>query len=144
MSQSIRPGSRVTLQYTLTLENGLLVDSSTADQPLQFTHGDGNLHPGLENCLLGMQAGEHARHVIPPAQGFGQADPAAIQILPRSDFADASLLRTDAIIGFALPDGREIPGRIIELRDRDAVVDFNHPLAGQVLVFSVEIIRVET
>lgn len=142
--QEISRGSRVTLHYTLTLENGLEADSSQGGEPLSFTIGDGSMLEGLEVCLLGMRAGQQATFMVEPEQGFGFPDAEAIQVMPRDDFPDDMDLTPGVIIGFTTPAGDEVPGTVTELDEARVTVDFNHPLAGHRLSFAVDILAVQS
>jgi len=138
----IAPGMTVTLHYVLTLEDGLEVDNSRGGEPLVFTLGDGTLIAGLEDCLIGMCAGEAQRYTVEPTRGFGFPDPQNIHELPRDDFPLELDLTPGVVLSFAAPDGEEIPGVVLELDEARVKVDFNHPLAGHTLIFEVEIIDV--
>ena len=141
---SIVPGSRVLMHYTLSLEDGSEVDSSRGDEPLRFTLGDGTLIHGLEQALLGFQAGDQQLLYIEPQDGFGLRDEDNVHAMPRSDFNVEMELEPGTIVAFEAPNGEEVPGMIIELNDDSVSVDFNHPLAGHRLIFDIEILEVET
>lgn len=141
----ISRGSRVTLHYTLTLENGTEADSSRGDEPLGFTIGDGTMLAGLEHFLLGMHPGQRATFTVSPEHGFGHRDAEAVHVLPRDDFPEdlGMELAPGVIIGFTTPAGDEVPGTVTEVDEARVTVDFNHPLAGHTLSFAVEILAVE-
>lgn len=142
MNYPISPESTVTLHLSLGLEDGTVAESTFEDEPLTFTMGDGTLVEGLELGLYGLQAGTNQRLVLEPEQAFGLHDPAKLQQLPRAEFPTELALEPGIIIGFDTPSGEELPGTIISLTDETVEVDFNHPLAGRVVVFEVEIIAV--
>lgn len=141
--QEITPGSRVTLHYTLTLENGTEADSSRGGEPLVFTLGDGTMLEGLENFLLGMSVGQRASYSVSPEQCFGYPTADAVHIMPRADFPVGMELAPGVIVGFTTPGGDEVPGTVTEVDETQVTVDFNHPLAGHTLDFDVEILVVE-
>lgn len=140
---AIAPGSRVTLHYAITLEDGTVADSSYGTEPLQCVIGDGTLLSGLERALYGLTAGQHQRLRIPPAEGFGERDADNIHDLPRGDFAPEMQLAPGVIIGFATPSGAEVPGMVREVGDEMVKVDFNHPLAGHEITFDVDILAID-
>lgn len=143
MTTVIAPGSRVTLHYTLLLGDGTVVDSTRHGEPATFVTGSGELAEILENRLLGMAAGE-CRHIeLPAMETRALATAQSAERLPRTDFPPELALQAGQIIGFALPDGQEIPGLVLEVTETEVVMDFSHPLAGRDLVFDVEIITVE-
>ena len=142
MTHPISPGSTVTLHLSLTLEDGTVAESTFDDEPLTLTMGDGSLAEGLELGLYGLRPGNTQRLELYPEQAFGLHDPGKVHQLPRTDFDAALVLEPGSIIGFDTPGGEELSGTIIALDDATVEVDFNHPLAGRVVIFDVEIIAV--
>jgi FKBP-type peptidyl-prolyl cis-trans isomerase SlpA len=140
---AIGANTRVTLHFSLRLENGDIVDSTFERKPATFTVGDGNLLAGFERKLFGMRAGERATHTVTPVDAFGQPNPANVQRFKRSQFAADMDLHEGLIISFADASKAELPGVVKSFNDDEVVVDFNHPLAGRTLAFEVEIIAVE-
>ncbi len=138
---AIGPQTQVTLHFAIKLDDGTEVDSNFAAEPATFTVGDGNLLPGFEQSLFGLQAGEKTTLRILPEQGFGQRNPNNIQKVPRSQFADMAL-EPGLMISFADAGQSELPGVVSEFDDKQVTVDFNHPLAGRELFFDVQILTV--
>lgn len=135
-------GARVSLHFTIELENGEVVDSTREKSPATFEYGDGNLLPGFEQALLGLAAGDKTRVRIAPEQGFGMRNPNNLQRYLVSDFKDMEL-EPGLMISFSDPSQAGLPG-IVDSIDGDRVtIDFNHPLAGKMLYFDVEITAVE-
>jgi FKBP-type peptidyl-prolyl cis-trans isomerase SlpA len=138
----IRPGSRVTLHFTLAIADGLVVDSAGPDEPLTIVIGQGDIAAGLEKYLLGLAPGEQ-RHVdIPAGEVHRQADPDAQHVFARADFPADMELVPGMVMGFALPSGEEVPATILTVNDDSVQVDFSHPLAGHDLSFDVVILAV--
>ena len=142
MNYPISPASTVTLHLSLTLKDGTVAESTFEDEPLTFTMGDGALAEGLELGLYGLRPGDTQRLELYPEQAFGLRDPGKVHQLPRADFAAEMALEPGLIIGFNTPGGEELSGTIIAFDDATVEVDFNHPLAGRVVIFDVEIIAV--
>jgi FKBP-type peptidyl-prolyl cis-trans isomerase SlpA len=138
----IQAGSKVTMHFSLTLEDGTVAEDSFDSKPLEFTMGDGSLNEGLELGLYGMEAGEEETLTMTPEQTFGFHDPENIHDMPRSDFDVDMDLAEGMIIGFTTPAGDEVPGMIKEVSEKSVLVDFNHPLAGHELVYRVRILAV--
>jgi len=138
----ISPESTVTLHLSLTLEDGTVAESTFADEPLTVTMGDGSLAEGLELGLYGLRPGDTQRLELYPEQAFGVRDPGKVHQLPRADFDAQLVLEPGSIIGFDTPGGEELSGTVIALDDAMVEVDFNHPLAGRIVIFEVEIIEV--
>jgi FKBP-type peptidyl-prolyl cis-trans isomerase 2 len=141
-AQEVQPGAVVHLEFTLRDESGALQDDNRGRPPLVFTHGTGEVIPGLERALTGMKAGETKRITVPPEEGYGPVDPAAITEVPKAR-VPAEALVVGARLSGQTRSGREVPVRVREIRDGTVVLDLNHPLAGKTLVFEVRVILVE-
>ena len=140
MTLPIDSGTTVTLHFSLTLENGHIVDSNFEASPATFTVGDGNLLPGFESPLMGLVDGDEREFSILPENAFGQHNPQNVQAVERNNFEDREL-ELGTMFSFQNGDG-ELPGVVIEVQDNEVMVDFNHPLAGQIILFTVKIISV--
>ncbi len=144
---TVRPiaaGSRVTLHFSLHLRDGTLVDESRGGAPLVVTIGQGELVAGLEQCLLGLRAGDRRNFEIAAGDAYGPSLNNNIQSLPRDAFPPDMDIKPGMVVGFELPSGEEVPGTVVSMGDADVVIDFSHPLAGHDLVFDVEILSVES
>ena len=141
MSIKIEQGIRVTLYFSLKLENGKTVDSNFDGKPATFTLGDGNLLPGFEAPLVGLEAGAQGEFVIAPEHAFGQPNPENIQLLSLDNF-DQETLNVGDVFSFQNGDG-ELPGVIAAIHAENVDVDFNHPLAGRSIIYTVDIVDVE-
>jgi FKBP-type peptidyl-prolyl cis-trans isomerase SlpA len=135
-------GSTVTLHLSLTLEDGTVAEETFSGEPHTFRMGDGSLVHGLELGLYGLKPGDTQRLRLDPEQAYGLRDPQQVHRLPRERFTDEIQPEPGLIIGFATPDGQEIPGAVLSVSDDSVEVDFNHPLAGHAITFDVEIIDV--
>ncbi len=140
---TIGPGSRVTMYFTLSMKNGIVADSTNPNEPMTFTMGDGSLIHGLEMAIMGLKPGEKQSVELDPLNAFGFSDPDNIHNLPRSEFSADLPVDPGTVISFSTPSGDEVPGTIREVTDDNVKVDFNHPLAGQDVIFEVEIVDVQ-
>ncbi len=140
---TIGPGSEVLMHFTLSLADGTLADSTREGEPLRFIMGDGTLIEGLELVLYGLKKGDRQCLSIEPRDAFGFPDEENVHTMPRNEFPADMQLETGLIIGFTTPSGEEVPGAIKEIRHDEVVVDFNHPLAGNEIIFDVEILEVK-
>ncbi len=130
----------VSMHYTLTLDDGEVVDSSVKGDPLQFLQGFGQIIPGLEKELYGMAIGDNKKVVVAAVDGYGEIDPDAFQVVPRSIFPEE--LDLEEGMGLRMRDqasGQLIETYVAEIRADEVLLDFNHPLAGEVLTFDIEI-----
>ena len=140
---TIGPGSEVLMHFTLSLPDGTVADSTREGEPLRFVMGDGTLIEGLELVLYGLKKGDRQCLSIGPRDAFGFPDKENIHTMPRSEFPADIQLEAGLIIGFTTPSGEEVPGAIQEVKDDEVVVDFNHPLAGNEIIFDVEILELK-
>lgn len=133
----------VQLDYTLTLANGEVYDSSDETGPLEYIQGQGQIITGLEEALYGMKVGEEKDVVVTPDVAYGEYDPENIQTLPRDIFPPDMELEPGMGIDLYDEDAdEEIEAIIAEVDDDSIVVDFNHPLAGETLNFHVKVVGV--
>lgn len=130
----------VTIHYTLTGEDGEVIDSSAGGDPLAYLHGAGNIVTGLESALEGKAAGDKVEVTVAPEDGYGEVDPALRGEIPVERFGD-----TDPEVGMRFraetPDGMVVL-EVTEVGEEIVQVDGNHPLAGEVLHFAVEIVEI--
>ncbi|MGD8616513.1 MAG: FKBP-type peptidyl-prolyl cis-trans isomerase [Gammaproteobacteria bacterium] len=136
-------GSRVTVHFSLKLAGGMTVESSFDNEPVTFRVGDGTLDRGLELALIGLRGGDHQTLTLMPGQAFGRRDENAVQWVDRTQFPHEMELQPGHIVGFAGPDGEELAAAVLEVRDDQVRVDFNHPLAGREIEFESQILRVD-
>jgi FKBP-type peptidyl-prolyl cis-trans isomerase SlpA len=139
----VSEGTRVYVNFSVSLEDGSEVDSNFGGEPVAFVVGDGSLLPGFERLLFGMSAGQRRMFTVPPEDGFGQPNDSNVQYLPRSQFDDDSELEIGLVYSFADASGGELPGLIVAFDEEEVTIDFNHPLAGRNILFDVLVHRVE-
>lgn len=139
----ITNNSIVTLHHKLGLTDGSILEDTYDDEPMTFRLGTGELAQGLELALIDLQPGDEQTLDIGPDLAFGFADELAVQTLDRSEFDPQYPLEEGMIIEFSTPSGETLPGAILEFDDSRVKVNFNHPLAGQTVRYSVRIIAVE-
>lgn len=139
---AIAQNMQVTLHFSLSLENGDVVDSTFDNKPATFTVGDGSLLPGFERKLIGLEKGAREKFVVLPEEAFGQPNPNNVQYFKRSQFDPALELHEGLVISFADAANSELPGVVSRFDNEEVVVDFNHPLAGRTITFKVDILDV--
>lgn len=131
----------VRLDYTLTLSDGEIYDSSAETGPLEFLQGQGHIIAGLEEALYDMTVGDEKDVVVTPDYAYGEYDPEAVQTLPRDVFPPGMELEPGMAIDLYDEDAEEeIEAYIAEVNRDGVVIDFNHPLAGETLNFHVKVV----
>ncbi len=140
----ITPECRVILHYSLTLADGTEVVSTFDDTPLSFNLGDGTMVEALEDSLLGLACGADAQIILAGDDAFGPSTDEKIQRMPRSEFPDEMEIASGQVIAFSTPGGDEVAGQVLEINEKDVLMDFNHPLSGHLITFRVKILQVDT
>ena len=139
---AIKDGDTIKISYTGTLDDGSVFDSSeNHDAPLEFTVGSGQVIPGFDEAVRGMEVGEEKTFRIEPADAYGEANPEMTQTVPKSMLQFDTEITEGMMIMVGTADGQQMPARISEVTDETLTLDMNHPLAGQALTFSIKVIE---
>jgi FKBP-type peptidyl-prolyl cis-trans isomerase SlyD len=131
----------VTLNYTLTDEDGGIIDQSQ-EGSFAYLHGASNIIPGLENALAGKRAGDQLQVSVEPAEGYGEHNDDLMQVVPRDAFPEGEVLEPGMQFHAQGPDGQPIVVTIAAVEGDEVTIDGNHPLAGTTLNFDVTVIEV--
>ncbi|MEO0314300.1 MAG: hypothetical protein RI928_756 [Pseudomonadota bacterium] len=136
----------LTLHYRLSTLEGQDIVSTFEENPATLQVGSGQLAPFLESCLLGLPEGAHQSFELTADQAFGPRNPDLLQRVSLSTLRENSdpdqIYSVGDLVDFAAPGGGQFAGVLLEMSERDALFDFNHPLAGQAVKFEVRIIGV--
>jgi peptidylprolyl isomerase len=135
-------GDTVRIHYTGTLDDGTQFDSSAGRDPLEFALGSGQVIPGFDSAVDGMAVGESKSVTIDPEQAYGQRHEQLVQQVPMSAFPDDMELAVGMQLQSQSPDGQVMNLVVTEVEDNAVTVDANHPLAGQALTFSIELVEI--
>lgn len=137
----VADNTAVSIHYTLTNDEGEVIDSSVGHDPLVYLHGKGNIISGLEQALHGKAAGEQFNVRIHAEDAYGEFMEDRVQVIPRSMFEGIDVLEVGMQFHADVSEG---PGvvTIVAIDGDDITIDGNHPLAGVPLTFDVEIVDV--
>lgn len=136
-------GLVVSLAYSLRLDDGEEIDTAAGDDPLVYLHGAQNIIPGLERALAGLKIGDARSVTVSPDDAYGEMDPDAFELVPYDAFpGDLELEEGMGLRMVESGTGRQMEAYISELRDDGALLDLNHPLAGETLHFNVEVVGI--
>lgn len=124
--------------YVLKNGDGEVLQSSRDSEPMAYLHGQGGIIAGLEEEMVGKAAGDRFEASIPPEKAYGEHDPDRVQSVPREAFAGVDQVEPGMVFS-AQTDQGEFPITVREVSDETVVVDANHQLAGQTLVFDIEV-----
>ncbi len=135
-------GDTVRVHYTGTLEDGTEFDSSRDRDPIEFVLGAGQVIPGFENAVTGMEPGETKTFTIPADEAYGPHRPELVHRIPRAQVPAEVTLAPGARLEARDQGGRRVVLTVVEVTDEEAVLDANHPLAGKDLTFQIELVAV--
>lgn len=139
---SIKDGDTIKIDYTGTLDDGSVFDSSeNHGQPLEFTVGAGQVIPGFEEAVRDMEEGEEKEFRIEPCDAYGEYNEELAQQVPKNVVRSDMDIEVGMMLLVRTPDGREIPARVTEIGDEQLTLDMNHPLAGKALNFSIKVVE---
>lgn len=137
-------GKRVQVHYTGTLKDGTKFDSSLdRGQPLGFTCMQGQMIPGFDAAVKDMAVGEKKTVEIPAAEAYGEHRDDLVMQMPIENVPNPSELVVGDMVQLSGPGGRPTPARIHEVTDQYVALDLNHELAGQDLIFEIELISAD-
>jgi FKBP-type peptidyl-prolyl cis-trans isomerase SlyD len=130
----------VSMEYILRID-GVIVDSSDEEGPLEFLQGKGNIIKGLETALYGMKPGDKKRVVVAPTDAYGEYEDEAVIDVSRREFPPDIPLKPDVELEVTDDDGDTQFARIVKVSKSSVTLDFNHPMAGKTLDFDVTILE---
>lgn len=138
----VKSGDTVKVHYTGKLVNGEQFDSSVGREPLEFTVGAGMMIPGVDAALPGMSIGDKKTVNIPAAEGYGEKDPNAVIPFPKENVPADMKLEPGMQLTLTNQEGQPFPVVVTEIQDDVIILDANHFLAGQELVFDIELVEI--
>ncbi|MEC4114836.1 peptidylprolyl isomerase [Myroides pelagicus] len=143
MSQ-VKQNDTVRVHYTGKLADGQIFDSSVErGEPIEFTLGQGQLIPGFENGVIGMEVNQKKTIEIPFGEAYGDVQQEMFMEVPKSQLPQ----EMEPQVGMGLvsrnPDGSEMQLRVAEVKEDTIIVDANHPLAGKDLIFELEVVEIK-
>lgn len=141
--RTVQLGDTVSVEYTGSFPNGTVFDTSEGRGPLTVQIGAGQVIPGFEDGLLGLSLNEQARLEIPPEQGYGVRSEEFIQTVSVEDFGIDPTEYIGEIIQVTAPNGQMLQALLIDVEDGMVILDLNHRLAGETLIFDVEVVAIE-
>lgn len=139
---AVAAGRKVSIEYTLRLEDGTLADSNVGGPPLVYTQGTASLLPGLERALEGMVPGESKQGTLEAAEAYGAIDPNLFQQVAAERIPEQER-RVGAQLAYRDEKGERRLVRVHEVRGDRIVVDMNHPYAGSDVRYEVRVLKVE-
>lgn len=143
MAEAAKNGDTVRVHYTGRLESGEVFDSSEGGDPLEFQIGSGQVIPGFDEGVRGMSVGDQKTVEIESGDAYGPRAEQLVQSVPREGMNLDAEPHAGMNLIMQLPDGNQIPVAITEVTDTHVTLDANHPLAGQNLIFDINLVEIK-
>jgi FKBP-type peptidyl-prolyl cis-trans isomerase 2 len=140
--QQAKSGDTVKVHYSGRLSDGTTFDSSSGREPLEFEVGSGQVIKGFDDGVNGMNVGDKKTIQIPVDEAYGQKDENMIVEFPKSNFPPDLKPEVGMQLNMTNGSGQVIPVVIVEVGEETVILDANHPLAGQDLIFDIELVDI--
>jgi len=137
-----KAGDTVKVHYTGTLDDGTIFDSSEEREPLEFQLGEGQVIPGFEDAVVGMNVGDIKTTRISSEEAYGLHDEDMVLTVPREQFPPNIEPELDQQLQLRQPDGSSFVVTIIDITEDNVTLDGNHPLAGEALTFTIQLVEI--
>ena len=137
----VKKGDKIKVDYEGRFESGEVFDASEKHgQPLEFEAGKGMVVPGFDAAVIGMDVGEEKTVTLKPEEAYGMPNDKAVQKVPKDKFPAEA--KEGMMIGVPLPNGQQMPAKIVKIDDKEVTIDMNHPMAGKVLIFKIKVVEI--
>lgn len=140
--QQVKSGDKVKVHYHGKLTTGETFDSSEGRQPLEFEVGSGMVIKGFDAGVTGMTVGEKRTINIPAEEAYGPLNPDMFIEYPKAQFPADMKLELGMPLVMSNAAGQQFEVKICEIKDEVIVLDANHPLAGEELIFDLELVEI--
>ena len=140
--QQVKNGDTVKVHYHGRLSDGTTFDSSDGREPLEFEVGSGMVIKGFDDGVVGMEVGDKRTLEIPADEAYGDKNPDMLVEFPKEQFPEDMKPEVGMRLNMTNGGGQVIPVVITEVKDESVILDANHPLAGEDLVFDIELVDI--
>lgn len=140
--QQVKTGDTVKVNYTGTLDDGSVFDTSTGRDPLEFKIGEGQVISGFEQAVIGMITGESRTTKILAEDAYGPHRKEMVIVVERGKLPQDLNPEVGVQLEVRRPDGHFFPVLVTDVSDGDITLDANHPLAGKDLTFNIELVEI--
>jgi peptidylprolyl isomerase len=138
----VKSGDTIKVHYHGKLTSGETFDSSEGREPLEFEVGSGMVIKGFDDGVTGMSVGEKKTINIPVAEAYGPRNPEMIIEMPKERFPADMEIAVGMPLGMSDQSGQQFQVTIVEIKEEVVMLDANHPLAGQELIFDLELVEI--
>ncbi|MFT5021853.1 MAG: FKBP-type peptidyl-prolyl cis-trans isomerase 2 [Flavobacteriaceae bacterium] len=143
MMNQVKENNTIKVNYTGKLSDGQVFDSSEGKEPLEFTLGQGQIIPGFEKGVMDMKLNEKKTITIAKEEAYGEINDDLKQEVQKTELPEDITPKVGMGLVSKTPDGKETNLRVIEVKAETVVIDGNHPLAGEDLIFDVEVVGIK-
>jgi peptidylprolyl isomerase len=140
--QQVKSGDKVRVHYHGKLRSGETFDTSQGREPLEFTVGSGQVIKGFDNGVMGMEPGDSRTVEIPVQDAYGEKQDEMMVEFPKTQFPDDLNPEVGMQLMMNNGSGQSFPVTIMEIREESVILDANHPLAGQDLIFDIQLVEI--
>jgi FKBP-type peptidyl-prolyl cis-trans isomerase 2 len=141
--KNVKEGDKVNILCEAKLEDGTVCYQNKEENPLEFVVGEGKFFPAVENSMKGMKKGESKTITLEPKDAFGEHKEDLIFIAPKDKFSSEAKIDIGSKVKVKTDTGPAVHGTITEINNGTCTIDFNHPLAGRKVVFTITIVTIE-
>ncbi len=140
--EKVKDGHYVQVHYEGTFQDGKMFDTSRNGQPLEVKVGEGQVIKGFEDALIGMAATEKKKITLSPDQAYGERDESLERTFDRLQMPHEMDFVPGDMVALQTSQGQRVPVQVKSIDDQKVVVDLNHPLAGETLIFDLEVMGI--
>ena len=140
----VKKGDKIKVDYTGSLDNGTVFDTSEGKQPLEFEVGAGKIIKGFDNAVIGMEKDQEKEIKLKPEEAYGNPNPELVKKIPKTVLPKDQEPKPGMMILMKTKEGHQIPARITGVADNDITIDLNHPLAGKNLNFKIKVVDISS
>ncbi|MFP4533180.1 MAG: peptidylprolyl isomerase [Desulfobacterales bacterium] len=137
-----KEGDTVRIHYTGKFDDGTVFDASGENEPLEFLIGDGQVIPGVEEAVIGMNPEENKTTTIPPEKAYGQYHEDMVIEVEKNKFPEHIQPEPGLELELKQEDGNSVFVIVTNVSDEEVTLDANHPLAGKDLTFEIQLMEI--
>ncbi|MFQ5913830.1 MAG: peptidylprolyl isomerase [Nitrospinota bacterium] len=141
-SQAVAIGKRVSIEYSVSLPDKKEVDTNVGREPLTYTQGSADILPAVQAAILGVKLGETKVFTLKPEEAYGAVNSNAFLEVNKSQIPENLREPGKELVGRG-PSGTPQRFRVHEVKAETVILDFNHPLAGKTLTFTIKVTKIE-
>jgi peptidylprolyl isomerase len=139
---TVKKGNKIKVHYTGTLDDGTQFDSSEGREPLEFAVGEGMVVKGFDDAVVGMEKDVEKEVKIKAEDAYGDRKEELVMEFSKDMIGEGKEAKEGMMIAVGLPNGKNFPGKIVEVKEKVLKIDMNPPLAGKDLNFKIKVVEI--